>query len=639
VLTDANLRCRCEAFFDAELAGVRSFGDLLEDAAGSIAVSDEGSQTQLSLHSLYLEGEALSLRRDYLVVLRTTSDSTRYHFLMPDALRAAARESAAGLHMFDVSVGRWDEIDARLSILVYRLQRNRRTDRLLILMGGLVAGADSLLDSHGTTSLANGSFELLEMLRRSRDASLLLGGTVNLPWAAAGNKRYVALVPSQFAPGALSVVDQRLMITESPGTPNPLADCSHVLLHIGKRPEAADVRRYIERLRSEAQMRRQLTNEAGGESYLSYLEKEVGKGRQETIRAMYGGGKSMLPMVTPVVLEAAANLVPIVKFGEDSDTPFKNGLEKMRQEIYGEIGVRMPGVHVRPNDMPDGRYLIMINEIPLVSGTVDIERVLCSATVDELTVQNIRGAEGIHPADGRKASWVDVSHRQTLTEARYETWDASEYVVLHLETVLRKNASQFFGIDEMLRELYRDEAGDNRAQQLVEALRGTVGGLVRFRQTLVALLEEMLTCAPIRTLAERFLEVARPGPAYEVAETLRTIPDINRYLTRDVDDWVIYPFGEDWAKEVLTHLRRDGDAVYVAMPPELTEELLTAVRNQLDSRDRNRRPVVVVDDWKARRLVWRIIELEFPSARVVAKRELDDVDPARLTFGPLISMD
>jgi hypothetical protein len=56
--------------------------------------------------------------------------------------------------------------------------------------------------------------------------------------------------------------------------------------------------------------------------------------------------------------------------------------------------------------LPDGTYIIMINEIPLVSVNVSLDKVLVNDTVDRLTLLNIKGEEAVNPANGSECAWI-----------------------------------------------------------------------------------------------------------------------------------------------------------------------------------------------------------------------------------------
>jgi type III secretion protein V len=99
----------------------------------------------------------------------------------------------------------------------------------------------------------------------------------------------------------------------------------------------------------------------------------------------------------------------------------------------------------------------------------------------------------------------------------------------------------------------------------------------------------------------------------------------------------MFPLGEECAAIVGNRVKRDGDAAYLAIPPELTKEFLSAVRERIGDLPPGRQAAIVVESPRIRRLVRRVVELEFPAAKVVARRELEDLDPRRLTYGPEIT--
>ena len=76
-------------------------------------------------------------------------------------------------------------------------------------------------------------------------------------------------------------------------------------------------------------------------------------------------------IVTPVAVEVAADLVPLVE-GEGTQLHPNLSIlvEEMRSRVREEYGVRVPGIRFRGNegDMPDGTYIISMLEVPLVMG-------------------------------------------------------------------------------------------------------------------------------------------------------------------------------------------------------------------------------------------------------------------------------
>jgi hypothetical protein len=86
----------------------------------------------------------------------------------------------------------------------------------------------------------------------------------------------------------------------------------------------------------------------------------------------FEGAAEMMPVVAPIVLHAESSLFP------DADPEASRAQKliaadaKMRVRIEQELGIRIPGMLIRPVNDPqlqEGQYLVMLHEIPLGSGT------------------------------------------------------------------------------------------------------------------------------------------------------------------------------------------------------------------------------------------------------------------------------
>jgi flagellar biosynthesis component FlhA len=101
----------------------------------------------------------------------------------------------------------------------------------------------------------------------------------------------------------------------------------------------------------------------------------------------------------------------------------------------------------------------------------------------------------------------------------------------------------------------------------------------------------------------------------------------------------VYRLAQDYVALIRENIQRDGDAAVLALEPEVTQEALTAVRNEINRlSSRSAKPVILVDDWKIRPFVRALIEPEFPQVRVVAEREVAAVDPRFLSPVSVITM-
>jgi len=343
------------------------------------------------------------------------------------------------------------------------------------------------------------------------------------------------------------------------------------------------------------------------------------------------GHHFMLPVVTPIALEVAQDLVETVQLTGDSPSGLKQLVEEMRTSIGVTLGIRPPGIRIRGNevDMPPASYLIMLDEIPRVMGTVDPRKVLCLADISALSdaslegVQNLQAAEKASPPpdkSGRAATWCPVEWSEALGKAGFETWDAAKYIQEHLGSVLIANLEMFVTMDAIEQDLLKIDASG----ALFERLRGARGGVARFVEVARSLLMEELAIAPTNTLISHYLACVEE-PTVEVAERMRQTPAIHAQLTRDVADWCLYVLADSYEARLREGVHQGKDGAVLSLEPEATQELLAAVRTAVGSLTQDKRQVLVVQDWYLRPFVRSLLVLEFPDLRVVARREIESL--------------
>ena len=340
---------------------------------------------------------------------------------------------------------------------------------------------------------------------------------------------------------------------------------------------------------------------------------------------------NMLPVVTPIAIEAASNLLDTIALVEDPPSRFRQLLVDMRASIEQTYGLRVPGIRVRANEViPDGTYIIILEEIPLLSGKVDPRKLLCLANIAQLPHPGPEGegrdapkAEPAMVPDGsdRAASWIPLDWADKVHAAGFETWDAAAYIEAHLRSVIVNHLDLLAHLDEIAGRL----AGLDEADTVLSRLREARGGLPRFVEVLRSLLSERLPVTPIPPLIERYLALA-DGPTVEIAEEMRLAPAVRAHLTRDLADWRIFMLDETFEAALREGLIREGDGAVLALQPELTQKLLTAVRNSCGAGEERRKRHtlrLVVEDWRARPFLQSLLVLEFRWLRVVARREID----------------
>jgi type III secretion protein V len=366
--------------------------------------------------------------------------------------------------------------------------------------------------------------------------------------------------------------------------------------------------------------------------------KEEKKAAVQKAKAQEGQSAQMMPVVTPIALEVAADLVPLV-----DDTGGSNFLNElipmMRDGLFYELGVRYPGLRVRGNDgdLPPGSYIIMVNEIPLVMGTVDKNKCLVNDTPDRLRLLGIEAEPAQNPANGNACGWISSEQRKLAEDAGLTTWDAPGYIVLHLSAVLRKNAAEFVGIQET----------QNMLEQLEQAFPALVKEVVpkavspfQLTDILRRLVEEEISIRDLRNILQALAEWG-PVENDTVMLTEYVRAALKRYIshkyTRGQSTLIVYLLDPQIEETVRSSVQHTSSGSYLALEPEITQEILAAVRNEVGNLPPSAQQPVVLTTMEIRRYFRKLVELEFPHLAVLSYQELSpemNIQPiARISLG------
>ncbi|MBI2378522.1 MAG: type III secretion system export apparatus subunit SctV [Deltaproteobacteria bacterium] len=356
-------------------------------------------------------------------------------------------------------------------------------------------------------------------------------------------------------------------------------------------------------------------------------DEEVKQQRDKRIQAQKmqeGQSQQMLPVVTPIALEVAADLIPLVEDAGEGSKFLGEMVPMMRDGLFYELGVRFPGIRVRGNesDMPAGSYLIMINEIPLVMGTVSLEKVLVNDTAERLRLLNIEGEAATNPANGNECAWIDAQYKDVAEQAGLTTWDASGYIVLHLSSVLRKNASEFVGIQEVMNML---EQLEQAFPALVKETVPKVVSPFQLTDILRRLVEEEISIRDLRSILQSLAEWGQvEHDTVMLTEYVRSA--LKRYIshkyTRGQNTLIVYLLDPQIEETVRSSIQHTSSGSYLALEPEITQEILSAVRTEVGSLPPTAQNPVILTTMEIRRYFRKLVELEFPHLAVLSYQEL-----------------
>jgi flagellar biosynthesis component FlhA/tetratricopeptide (TPR) repeat protein len=321
-------------------------------------------------------------------------------------------------------------------------------------------------------------------------------------------------------------------------------------------------------------------------------------------------------LVSPIAVEVAADLIPLVADAKDTLAPeFLIEVNAIRGRIQEQMGVKVPGIRFRGNetDLPKGSYLIMINEIPIVLGTLSLKQSFCTSPPADLSRRGISAAPASDPATGLDGAWIELEDRPNAESQHLELWNATQYLMRHVEAVLRKNLGEFLGHQEVINLLETNGA-------MAAEFRDSCGKLTALTTVCRALLSEETPITPFREVVETFKNLDRAGVGLrEIVERIRILPSFRDRLPGSAGDHTFVPLGSTFEIEIRRSLRdHQDDCLVLVMLPERCQEALTAVRNRI----RSGSFTLVAEDPIVRPFVRKLVELEFPNLHVLSRAEI-----------------
>ena len=323
-------------------------------------------------------------------------------------------------------------------------------------------------------------------------------------------------------------------------------------------------------------------------------------------------------VVTRIAVEVASNLIHLSEGntqGSLSDELSKH-ITGMRASLENRFGVKIPGIRVRGNetDLPNGTYIIMIMEIPLISGTIALDRRFFPGTQEALSSLGVTGEKATNPLTEDDGFWIKQDDWQRVEAAGLGLWDVMKYAIKHLEAVLQRNLIEFLGHQEIA------EISETESPKILEELRAQPDKLTALTTVCRGLLAEGVPITPFGEIYEMFDRLYAGGVSLQsIVESLRSLPVLRSSLPGNDKRYSILPLGPRFEAEIRNAIYQTGSHSVLAMEPERCQDLVAALRHDVPG---GRHIALLVDDPELRPFVRRLTELDFPNIPVLSRREL-----------------
>ncbi|MBZ4410222.1 flagellar biosynthesis protein FlhA [Myxococcus faecalis] len=314
--------------------------------------------------------------------------------------------------------------------------------------------------------------------------------------------------------------------------------------------------------------------------------------------------------VSPLTLDLAPDLTVLT---QSSGGAFVHEqLNAVRDELFFELGIRVPGIRVRTQAayLSPGEYRILVDEVPAGGGQLTPGVLYALAPPDELAFLQVKAEPAVEPSTGRSISRIPESGRGPVELAQVQVLRPEALLAEHLRVVLRSRAAELLGLQDVQGLL---EGLEPRAPMLVkEALQKVP--LPLLTDVLRKLLQEGVSIRDLRAILEALVSPTTEGDATALAERCRQA--LRRYLSHKfAPTGPLYAYLVD--PEVEEILRAAGPRG-LAPDPERVAEILEGVRQVATGGK-----AVLLTAPDVRRSLRRLCEGAFPDVAVLTYGELD----------------
>ena len=298
-------------------------------------------------------------------------------------------------------------------------------------------------------------------------------------------------------------------------------------------------------------------------------------------------------------------------------------LLKVRRALYLDLGVPFPGIHLRFNEniVEPGRYIMMMNEVPVGQGELRGNALFFTDDLDQLSLLDIphQGGEPFLP--DLKTTWVDSSYLNQLERSRLSFLGSSRILTYHLSHVLTRYAQDFVGIQET--EYLLSQTALSMPDLTKEVQRTlpihTIADIFR------RMVAENISIRNMRLILEALVEWGqKEKDTVLLVEYIRS--ELKRYISHkysSVQNIIsAYILDQDLEEQVRSAIRQTSAGNYLALDTEVSHRIVIKVKQTVgDMSLKTHRPVLLTA-FDIRRYVRKIIENELYDLVVLSYQDL-----------------
>jgi type III secretion protein V len=322
-------------------------------------------------------------------------------------------------------------------------------------------------------------------------------------------------------------------------------------------------------------------------------------------------------LTVPVILDVAASMRNHIK-----PTRLDREIAKLRRALYFDLGVPFPGINLRLNEnLKEGEYRILVNEIPIASGTCRPGFVIVRESEANLNLFDVPFEKGDDFLPITKSLWVSEKQLPLLQKAGLQHLNMTGILTFHLGHVLKAHASKFVGIQETM---YLMNQMQKNFGELVKEVTRTLP-IITITDIMQRLVGEDVSIRDMRTILEALVEWGqREKDPIILTEHVRGA--LSNYITYkfSAGQNVIpaYLMAKEVEDEIRGAVRQTSGSSYLALSPDVHRSIIASMKETIGEISAHTVRPVLMAPMDIRRFTRRIIERDFSDLPVLSYQEL-----------------
>ena len=295
--------------------------------------------------------------------------------------------------------------------------------------------------------------------------------------------------------------------------------------------------------------------------------------------------------VEPIEMEFGYSLIPMVD--ESHGGKLISRIVIFRRQYAQDMGFVFPSIRLHDaSSLGTNQYVIRIRGEEVARGEILVDYYLALEPANPLG--EIDGIETIEPAYGIPSRWILPENKEMAEIYGYNVIDPLSVMLTHLSETVKKYAYEMLGRTETI------QLVDNLKRTSPELVEEAIPSIISYavlEKVLRNLLKEGVPIKDLGAIVETLADALVQGRDVDAA-TEQVRGALARTITRrfcEDGQLRVVTLDAEVEKKVIASLTRNEQGVYLAMGPELMQQIVSQLANQLKKfNDLSQTPIILV---------------------------------------------